>query len=130
MVADGNRRGYQLLLDGFWDEARSYGLELPTEEPVSAASFCTARHKITPDLLRHMLHEIASTSLETNGKSQRWYGKRVFAIDGTKINLQRSPDLEAAILEQASTAGEPVPDYVRRVLHEVTSEDRKVLATK
>ena len=96
MVADGNRRGYQLLLDGFWDEARSYGLELPTEEPVSAASFCTARHKITPDLLRHMLHEIASTSLETNGKSQRWYGKRVFAIDGTKINLQRSPDLEAA----------------------------------
>ncbi len=96
MVADGNRRGYQLLLDGFWDEARSYGLELPTEKSVSAASFCTARHKITPDLLRHMLHEIASTSLETNVKSQRWYGKRVFAIDGAKINLQRSPDLETA----------------------------------
>ena len=47
MVADGNRRGYRHLLDGFWDEARSHGLELPTEKPISAASFCTARHKIS-----------------------------------------------------------------------------------
>ncbi len=96
MVADGNRRGYRHLLDGFWDEARSYGLPLPTEEPVSAPSFCTARHKLAPDLLRHMLHEIASTSHESIFKSQRWNGRRVFAIDGTKINLQRDPELEAA----------------------------------
>ncbi len=96
MVADGNRRGYQHLLEGFWDEARSYGLELPTEEAVSAASFCAARHKITPDLLQHMLHEIAATSFETVFESQRWCGRRVFALDGTKINLQRGDDLEAA----------------------------------
>ena len=38
MVADGNRRGYRHLLDGFWDEARSYGLELPTDTPVSAVA--------------------------------------------------------------------------------------------
>jgi hypothetical protein len=95
MVADGNRRGYRHLLDGFWDEARGYGLELPTEEPISAASFCTARHKITPELLRNMLHDIAST-FETTFGSQRWFGRRVFAIDGAKINLQRGDDLEAA----------------------------------
>jgi len=46
------------------------------------------------------------------------------------LQVRISPDLEAAITEQASTAGEPVPDYVRRVLYEVTSEDRKVLATQ
>ncbi len=96
MVADGNRRGYPHLLEAFWDEARSYGLELPTEKPVSAASFCTARHKITPDLLRHMLHEIASTSFDATFGAQRWFGRRVFAVDGSKVNLQRSPDLEAA----------------------------------
>jgi hypothetical protein len=96
MVADGNRRGYRHLIDGFWDEARSYGLSLPTEEPVSAPSFCAARHKLPPDLLRHMLHEIASTSHETTYRSQRWHGRRVFAIDGTKINLQRGPELERA----------------------------------
>jgi hypothetical protein len=109
MAADGNRRGYQLLLDGFWDEARSYGLPLPTDTPVSAASFCAARHKISPELLRHMLQEIASTSLETSFESQRWCGKRVFAVDGSKINLQRSPDLEQAF-------GVPEGGYCPQVL--------------
>jgi len=41
------------------------------------------------------------------------------------LAVRISPDLEAAILEQASTAGEPVPDYVRRVLHEVTTTERR-----
>ena len=109
MVADGNRRGYQLLLDGFWDEAGSYGLPLPTEAPVSAASFCAARHKISPELLRHMLQGISSTSLETSFESQRWCGKRVFAIDGSKINLQRSSDLEEAF-------GVPEGGYCPQVL--------------
>jgi hypothetical protein len=109
MVADGNRRGYRHLLDGFWDEARGYGLELPTEEAVSAASFCTARHKITPELLRYMLHEVASTSFETVFNTQRWFGRRVFALDGTKINLQRGDDLEAAF-------GVPEGGYCPQVL--------------
>ena len=109
MVADGNRRGYQHLLEGFWDEARSYGLELPTDEAVSAASFCAARHKITPDLLQYMLHEIAATSFETVFESQRWHGRRVFALDGTKINLQRGDDLEAAF-------GVPEGGYCPQVL--------------
>jgi len=47
-----------------------------------------------------------------------------------QMQLRISPDLEAAIAKRASTAGEPVPDYIRRILHEATSEDRKVLATK
>jgi len=38
------------------------------------------------------------------------------------LQVRISPDLEAAITQQASTAGEPVPDYVRRVLYEVTAE--------
>jgi hypothetical protein len=93
MVADGNCRGYRLLLDAFWDEARSLGLKLPTDEPVSAASFCDARPKITTAMLRHMLCELAQSSIGSLGSAQRWLGRRVFAVDGTKINLQRSPDL-------------------------------------
>jgi len=96
MVADGGRRGYGLLLDDFWDQARSHGLPLPTERSISAASFCRARPKITSELLRLMLHEVASMSLESSFASQRWRGRRVFAADGTKINVQRSDDLERA----------------------------------
>jgi len=44
------------------------------------------------------------------------------------LAVRISPDLEAAITEQASTSGEPVPDYVRRVLYEVTTERREVAA--
>jgi len=87
------RRGYRHLLDGFWDEARSHGLKLPTLEPVSAPSFCDARPKITAHLLRHMLRELARSSIGALSSSQRWLGRRVFAVDGTKINLQRGPDL-------------------------------------
>jgi len=36
------------------------------------------------------------------------------------LQVRISPDLEARITEQASTAGEPVPDFLRRVLYEVT----------
>lgn len=96
MVADGNRRGYRHLLDSFWDEGRGYGLKLPTDEPVSAPAFCTARRKITSELLRYMLHEMASKFDTTFGAEQRWHGRRVFAVDGTKINLQRGADLQAA----------------------------------
>jgi len=97
MVADGNRRGYRHLLDGFWDEARSHSLELPVEEPISAPSFCSARPKITSEHLRSMLHELAGTCFEeVFGEEQRWHGRRVFALDGTKINLQRGHDLEFA----------------------------------
>jgi len=81
------------LLDGFWDEARSFGLDLPTPEPISAASFCSARPKVTPGLLRCMLNDLASDSRETSFGSRRWHGRRVFAVDGTKINLRRDPDL-------------------------------------
>lgn len=96
MIADGNRRGYQLLLDGFWDEARSYSLDLPTTEAISAPSFCTARRKITSALLQRLLL-IASQEYDTRfGDTSRWHGRRVLAVDGVKYNLQRHRDLEQA----------------------------------
>jgi hypothetical protein len=93
MVADGNRRGYREMLEAFWGDAQSLGLELPTPEPVAAASFCNARHKITSGLLSRMLHELATDFGEVFGEKQLWHGRRVFAVDGAKINLQRSDDL-------------------------------------
>lgn len=97
MVADAGRRGYRHLLDAFWDEARSFELPLPTDEPVSAPSYCTARKKITSQQLRHILREIATTYLDaTFGSEGRWHGRRVFAVDGTKLNLQRGDELAYA----------------------------------
>lgn len=96
MIADGNRRGYALLLDGFWDEARSHSLPLPTKKSISAPAFCTARRKISPDLLRQLLQLVREEFHKEFDAESRWQGRRVFAVDGVKINLQRHPDLETA----------------------------------
>ncbi len=94
MVADGNRRGYGHLLEGFWDEARSQGLELPTEQALSGPSFCRAREKITPALLKQILQTLASSELASDSLPEhRWNGRKIFAIDGSKVTLPPSEDL-------------------------------------
>jgi hypothetical protein len=96
MVADANRRGYRHLIDAFWDEARSFDLALPCEQPVSAPALCKARRKITSELLRTLLHRVADAFDGRFGERNRFLGRRVFAVDGTKVNLQRSYELKHA----------------------------------
>ncbi len=94
MVADGNRRGYRHLLEGFWDEARAQGLELPTEHALSAPSFCRAREKITTGLLKQILQTLASSDLASDDLPEhRWYGRKIFAIDGCKVTLPPSEEV-------------------------------------
>jgi len=93
MVADARRRGYAHLLESFWDEARSLGLELPKNEPVSAASFCDARQKLKPELFTTLMMDVWQMQRRAFDESCRWRGRRVFAVDGTKITLERSLDL-------------------------------------
>jgi len=96
MVADGNRRGYSRLLEGFWDEAQALGLPLPCDLPVTASSFCTARPKIPPALLKDILQVIGSSALGSGAvREHRWHGRKVFGIDGAKLNLQREYDLDS-----------------------------------
>jgi len=90
MVADARRRGYKHLLESFWDEAQSFNLPLPQEDPVSAASFCEARLKLKPELFSDLLTEVWKMQRASFDDSCRWHGKRVFAVDGSKINLNRS----------------------------------------
>ena len=96
MVADGNRRGYRHLIDAFWDEAHSFGLPLPCDEPVSAPAICKARQKLRPELLRALLHQASDSFDGQLGPDKRWFGRRVFAADGSKVSVQRSEDLEQA----------------------------------
>ena len=95
MVGDSNRRGYGHILDSFWDECASLGVPLPSEKPVTASAFCQARAKLSTDMLRHVLHEAAAKTERSFRKLSRWHGRRVFAVDGSKMNLQRSDELEA-----------------------------------
>lgn len=89
-ASDAGRRGYQHLLDAFWDEARAFGLSLPTEEPVSAAAFCKARYKLQPELIRQLLRRAAGDFGQHFGRDHLWHGHRVFAVDGSWMSTRRS----------------------------------------
>ena len=93
MTSDSGRRGYKHLLDDFWDEARRSGIELPCEDPVSAAAFCKARRKLKPALMTSLLTRVCNAITDRHEESLLWQGRRVFAIDGMRHNLQRGDDL-------------------------------------
>jgi len=118
LVADGGRRGYAHLLDGFWDEAQEQGVPLPTEKPVSAAAFCKARHKLKPDALRVLLGQSTESFESAHGVDHRFKGRRVFAVDGTKISTQRSPALWQAF---GGPTGGHNPQILVSVLHDVVA---------
>jgi len=96
MVADGNRRGYRLLLDSFWDDARKQGVRLPQSHPVSAEAFCMARRKLRPDLLGDLIRTVAGKTQAMLGSRGLWKGRRIIAIDGSKVSLARDPRLHCA----------------------------------
>ena len=95
MVGDGHRRGYRHILDAFWDQCASHGVPLPTEKPVSASAFCQARGKLSDEVLREVLHGAAAGMDDSFRSVSRWNGRRVFAVDGCKVNRQRSEELDA-----------------------------------
>jgi hypothetical protein len=93
MVADGGRRGYRHVLEAFWDDAKLQGLSLPVDQPISAAAFCNARHKLRPSALRVLLHDAAEAFDRQHGMQHRFHGRRVLAVDGSRIPVQRAPEL-------------------------------------
>jgi len=93
MAADGGRRGYQLLLDEFWEECRSNEIALPVDKSVSAAAFCNARKKLDSSAVRQLLRDTSSDFDRRHGARHRLNGRRVLAIDGSRFSLQRAPEL-------------------------------------
>ena len=119
MVGDANRRGYVRLLEGFWDECRSFDIQLPTEEAVSGAAFCQARSKLANTFLRSVVHQVADSHERKFAHLSRWRGHRVLAIDGSKVNVQRSDELRRHF---GVPAGGHCPQILVSTLINVTSE--------
>jgi hypothetical protein len=93
MAADGGRRGYQHLLDAFWEDARLNQISLPVDQPVSAAAFCNARKRLRAAGVRQLLRDTSDEFDRLHGRRHRVRGRRVLAVDGSKLPLQRAPEL-------------------------------------
>jgi hypothetical protein len=88
MAADAGRHGYQTLLDDFWEQARAAGIELPAQAAPAAASFCNARKRLRPEVVRATLRLVTQRLLAARGP-----GRRFLAVDGSRLNVQRSEEL-------------------------------------
>lgn len=93
MAADGGRRGYQHILDAFWHEAKANEVALPVDEPISTAAFCNARKKLAPAAVRQLLRDVSEEFNRLHGARHRLHGRRVLAVDGSKMPVQRATEL-------------------------------------
>ena len=89
LVQSTNRQGYEITLNELWENCRALKVELPREKPVSAAAMCKARDKVKADLFKKLHYEILK-HVDDSEFRKLWKGHRVFAIDGTKLNLPRA----------------------------------------
>ena len=118
LVADAGRRGYEALLDAFWDECRDQDVLLPTDRPVSASAFCQARKKLEPEFVRSVLHHVADSFEDMHGSAFRWNGHRLLAVDGMKASVQRSAKLRD---EFGGPEGGHCPQMLLSTLYDVLS---------
>jgi len=92
LVSPVGKRGYRLLLEWFWDQARGK-IPLPAPEPVSPSALCQARRKLAPEAVRALVQAAGMELLESRPEEYRWRGLRTFAVDGSCLSTQRSREL-------------------------------------
>lgn len=83
LVLSKNRQGYKSLLNELWEKE-----ELATyqQTPIASSTLCEARQKL-PEEIFIELNRVILLEQEKNSTLPRWCGHRVFAADGSKINL-------------------------------------------
>ena len=88
LVFSSSRPGYTITLIELWDQCRVLGINMPQEIPVTAGAVCGARAKIDETVFKTLHREILAQITIPNA-DRRWNGHRVFAVDGSKLNLPR-----------------------------------------
>ena len=80
------RQGYAAVLVALWAQCRALGAPLPQPQPVSDAAVCKARPKVDEAVFQQFHAEILQRG---DQPGPTWQGHRVFAVVGSKLNLQR-----------------------------------------
>ena len=88
LVFSKNKQGYGITIMELWDQCRLMNIELPQQKPVAPSAFSTARQKLDETLFKTLNTKILS-AYESDLSAHRWKGHRLFAVDGSKINLPR-----------------------------------------
>ncbi len=88
LVFSKNKQGYTTTIIELWDQCRIMQVRLPQFKPVAASAFCNARTKLDETIFKTLNTKIIRT-YEPSLTEEPWQPHRVFAVDGTKMNLPR-----------------------------------------
>jgi len=83
LVLSKNKQGYKSLLTDLWEKPEMAAFQ---QTPVSASSLCEARQKLPEEVFIELNKAILSYK-EKTVSPLLWCGHRIFAADGSKINL-------------------------------------------
>ena len=91
LVCSKNSQSYGTTIDELWDNCDKLGLPLPQKGSIAPSSFCTARMKLDENIFKIINQKIITTYAQqfTGNDAYKWLGHRIFAVDGSKINLPR-----------------------------------------
>ncbi|MBV1877791.1 MAG: IS4 family transposase [Pseudomonadales bacterium] len=83
-----NKQGYASTINELWDQCRRIGIDLPQHKPPAASAFSAARSKLDETIFKSLNSAIIE-DYTTPKSNTEWRGHRLFAVDGTRINLPR-----------------------------------------
>ncbi|RKX37052.1 MAG: IS4 family transposase [Verrucomicrobia bacterium] len=88
LVSSKNSQGYGTTIDDLWDSCDKLDMELPQKSSIAPSSFCEARKKLDEEIFKRVNQEIVHAYASEDCK-YKWLGHRLFAVDGSKLNLPR-----------------------------------------
>jgi hypothetical protein len=89
LVCSKNAQSYGATIDELWDSCRRLNLPLRQKGSIAPSSFCTARRKLDEAAFKQINEIIIEIYADQNKNEYNWLGHRIFAVDGSRINLPR-----------------------------------------
>lgn len=81
-----NTQSYGTTIDELWNNCKQLKWPLPQKSSIAPSSFCAARQKLDETVFKCANQRILAAYAGDAGR-YAWRGHRLFAIDGSKINL-------------------------------------------
>jgi hypothetical protein len=88
LVTSKNTQSYGTTIDDLWDHCQRLNLNLPQKNSIAPSSFCAARQKLDETVFKCANQKILA-AYAPDASGYLWLGHRLFAVDGSKINLPR-----------------------------------------
>jgi hypothetical protein len=88
LVTSKNKQSYGTTIDDLWDHCERLNLTLPQKSSIAPSSFCAARQKLDEAVFKSANQKILA-AYAPDASGYLWLGHRLFAVDGSRINLPR-----------------------------------------